>query len=261
MTFRIIVHRIFRYLRFWLLSVNEHSLQVTFLYGLYTRALKSAKNFPVDPAIETIRANWQNSSLEINQLTSGTESTVSNPQKVSQIARYGISDPKSCITLCEIAHYLDCRSILEIGTSLGITTHYLAELTIVETLVSIDSNKELMALAKQTLKDANTQIELITADADDAIVALANREATFDMVYVDANHTYEATIRYFKQLKHVIHDESVIIFDDINWSVDMTKAWEKILSDQHVMLSIENYEMGIIFFDTKYAKKSVVLDF
>lgn len=217
--------------------------------------------FKPDAEIESIRDHWKNSNIEMDQESIGVKSTVSNPKLISQIARKGVSDWSSSVMLKGIIDYLCCESVLELGTSLGINTAYLSKCSTVQEIITVEANFELVELAKETLKDAEIRIELITADITDAIVNLADRNKSFDFVLVDANHKYEATTNYFRQLKHLIHDESIIVFDDINWSPEMTRAWNEICEDEHVTLTLENFQMGIVFFNTKFKKKSYVLGF
>lgn len=248
-------------MRYWLLCVNEHSLKSSFEYGLYTRALNPADNHSSNTEIENIRKKWLNSNQSIESIVFGAESTVSESKNVRQIAAEGISHWKLSKQLCGVIDHLGCESVLELGTSLGINAAYLAGCQTVTRLVSVDANSHLINLAKQTLHQAEIPVELITGEVDAAIEELVKRNESFDLVFVDANHTYEATLRYFQFLKHLIHDESVIIFDDINWSPEMTKAWNEIKADAHVTMAVENFQIGLIFFNSKYTRKSYVLDF
>ena len=69
-----------------------------------------------------------------------------------------------------------------------------------------------------------------------------------DLVFFDGNHRYEPTIRYYRQLLPAVHEHTVLIFDDIHWSKEMEQAWDKIIKDPAVMLSIDLFFIGLVFF-------------
>jgi hypothetical protein len=51
------------------------------------------------------------------------------------------------------------------------------------------------------------------------------------------------------------NQNSVLIFDDIYWTADMTKAWEEIKTHPAVTLSIDLYKVGLIFFRKENKQK------
>jgi hypothetical protein len=53
----------------------------------------------------------------------------------------------------------------------------------------------------------------------------------------------------------------VFIFDDIRWSEEMNRAWQKIKNHPSVMVSIDLFFMGIVFFRTEQAKEHFTLRF
>jgi hypothetical protein len=50
-------------------------------------------------------------------------------------------------------------------------------------------------------------------------------------------------------------DFSVLIFDDIHWSSDMEEAWQEIKNDERVMLTVDLFFLGIVFFKTDFKIK------
>ena len=76
-----------------------------------------------------------------------------------------------------------------------------------------------------------------------------------DFVFFDGNHKKKPTLSYFKQCLEVAHEDSIFIFDDIYWSTEMTEAWQEIKKHPKVTLSIDCFEMGIVFFKKEQAKE------
>jgi predicted O-methyltransferase YrrM len=79
-------------------------------------------------------------------------------------------------------------------------------------------------------------------------LATIRKAGNIDMAFVDGNHRYEPTVRYFKELLPAMHEYSILIFDDIHWSKEMEQAWEEIKQDESVTLSIDLFFIGLIFF-------------
>jgi hypothetical protein len=69
-----------------------------------------------------------------------------------------------------------------------------------------------------------------------------------DVAVMDGNHRYDPTIRYFNEISPFLHDDSVVILDDIHWSAEMEKAWNEISSIPKVTLSLDFFHFGVLFF-------------
>ena len=52
-----------------------------------------------------------------------------------------------------------------------------------------------------------------------------------------------------------IEESTILVFDDIYWSRDMTQAWETILKDSRVIVSIDCFNLGFIFFRKEQPKQ------
>src|SRR5690554_524262 len=82
---------------------------------------------------------------------------------------------------------------------------------------------------------------------DDTLSIVEEIDKKYDLIFIDGNLKYEPTLKYFNYLKNYCHQNSVIIFDDINWSNEMIRVWKKIESSEHVV-SIDLFNIGIITF-------------
>ena len=87
------------------------------------------------------------------------------------------------------------------------------------------------------------------------------KEKKFDFIFFDANHREEATIRYFEQCLPSINNETIFVFDDINWSEGMKQAWSQIKNHPSVTTSIDLFFLGIIFFRKELSKEDFVIRF
>ena len=80
-------------------------------------------------------------------------------------------------------------------------------------------------------------------------------DTEFDLIFIDGNHQKEATLSCFENLLPKAHNDTIFIFDDINWSKDMTEAWEAIKKHPKVTVSIDTFFWGFVFLRTEQAKE------
>ncbi|WZL88411.1 class I SAM-dependent methyltransferase [Salinimicrobium sp. 3283s] len=81
----------------------------------------------------------------------------------------------------------------------------------------------------------------------------------FDLLFIDGNHQKEATLSYFEKLLPTVHNDSVMIFDDIHWSKGMEEAWEEIKAHPKVKVSIDTFQWGLVFFRREQEKEHFVI--
>lgn len=152
------------------------------------------------------------------------------------------------------------KNILELGTSLGINTLYLASNPNINKVLTIEGCTQIAEVAKNTIQGImGDKITIINTNISNAFLEVSYHVSKLDFILIDANHTYEATIQYYKSCKEFVHEDTIIIIDDIYWPKGMKKAWKEIKQDIMVTLSIDLFEMGIIFFKKKLQKENYVL--
>ena len=81
----------------------------------------------------------------------------------------------------------------------------------------------------------------------------------FDLIFIDGNHQKKATLNYFEKLLSSMHNDSVMIFDDIHWSKEMEEAWEEIKLHPEVSVTIDIFHWGLVFFRREQAKEHFVI--
>jgi predicted O-methyltransferase YrrM len=111
----------------------------------------------------------------------------------------------------------------------------------------VEGNPKLAELASQNFRiNRIKNITVINSSFDDVLPQLANYIGPGDMVYIDGNHTAEATWRYYSAFT-AKGKNPILVFDDINWSHDMRSVWKKIHSHASQGIIIDLFHMGIYF--------------
>jgi predicted O-methyltransferase YrrM len=153
-------------------------------------------------------------------------------------------------------HY-ECKSILELGTSLGLTSLYLSAISKDARVLTVEGDEQLASLAEkhfQSLRRKN--ITLFQGSFEKKLPLALNQSRQIDLAYFDGNHRYDATMNYFKLLLPNVHEKSIVVIGDIHWSIEMKKAWKEIISSSLTTLSIDLFYFGIVFFRKELSKQN-----
>ena len=144
--------------------------------------------------------------------------------------------------------------IVELGTSLGVTTAYMAAMDKRNKVITYEGCPAVAEIAKENwealgLKNIDCRVGEITAEILDKDLERV------DVAFIDANHTYAGTRAYFNVLAEKVHRKSVMIVDDIHYNKEMEQAWREICADERVTSTMDLYQMGLVFFDKDYWKR------
>ncbi|HKC69766.1 MAG TPA: class I SAM-dependent methyltransferase [Bacteroidia bacterium] len=249
-------YQIKKYVQYKLHAKDEHSIHSPFVFKLYTEVISNQNNYHAFDELNKIRQQLLNNqqSIEVIDLGAGSKK-MSNTRTIAGIAKYSVAQKKYSELLFRLTNYFQPQTVLELGTSLGLSALYMAQAAPSANIISIEGCPNTHAFAQKLIAGTQVKnIETINQSFDDAFkTTLKNK--IFNLVYIDGNHTYQATINYFNELLKSTTENSVLIFDDIYWTPQMTQAWEEIKAHPAVTLSIDLYKVGLIFFRKENKQK------
>ena len=224
-----------------------------FVFRLINNVFREKNAYYAYQQMEKIRDTLLYNDTEIEIKDFGT--AASGKRKISNIAHKSLKNRKCAQLLFRLVNEMKPQTILELGTSLGLTTMYLAASNTQSRCITLEGCPKTAEFAKKLFaKNKFTNIETHCGNIDNILPLLLNNIEKLDFVFFDANHQKEATLRYFAQCVEKISEKSVFVFDDIYWSHGMTEAWQKIKTNPKVHVSIDIFAMGIIFFDPELQK-------
>src|SRR3990167_4906936 len=122
------LHLISQYFNYFFKARNQHGIHSPFVYELYNNVIKDQTPFYVFSDIESIRSKLllSNIQIEINDFGAGSTVNKSNRRNISDIAKNSLKAPKYAQLLFRLVNRFKPANVLELGTSLGISTMYLA---------------------------------------------------------------------------------------------------------------------------------------
>jgi predicted O-methyltransferase YrrM len=145
--------------------------------------------------------------------------------------------------------------ILELGTSLGLSTAYLAAAAPAAKLYTIEGSPAIAKKAKANLDDLHLDVHLLSGNFDTVLPLLLADIPPPGLVFIDGNHRLEPTLRYFHLLMQYASRPAILIFDDIHWSAEMEQAWAEIKADPRVGVTIDLFFLGFVFLREEFKVK------
>ncbi len=252
-----------RYLLYRIKAVDDRGVQLPFVIDLLQNVLYVKQDYYAYKPIERLREQLIDTPKSISYIDYGAKGNgkeVTN--KLSKIALTALKAPKYGQLLFRLANHFSPNNILELGTSLGLSTAYLAMANKNSKVITMEGAKAIAEVAQKNFKQLKLKnVKQIIGTFDEALTNTLRHVNQLDMVFIDGNHRQDATMRYFNACLNKMHNGTVLIVDDINWSDEMASAWEEIKAHKAVTLTIDLFELGIVFFEKAYTKEHFVIKY
>jgi predicted O-methyltransferase YrrM len=248
-----IFYRAPRYLKYSLLSHHKrgHGIHSPFIFDVVTKIFRNKTDPDLVLTVERIRKKMISDKrrITVNDLGSGSGGLKTKPRKVSDVALNSPVPPKYGKLLSNMAAAFGEPVMIELGTSLGISTMYLAGSCRNATVYTIEGCHETASIARQNFVEAGfNNIKMAEGSFDDVLPEILASGVKPGLVFIDGNHRKEPVIRYASDIAMISDSKTVIIIDDINYSEEMAEAWRELKQHKKVTVSIDIFRMGILFF-------------
>ena len=254
------------YLKFIWNSTNAHGVHSPFVFNLVQKCFYDKTNYPEYNILDKYWFSLveDNRTILVTDFGSGSRVFKSNKRKVSQIAEIAGISRKRAKLLFRITQYFMPNTILEIGTSLGLATSALALASENSSITSLEGCQETLSVAKEMFqfRSFNLQSErvaFINTEFSKQLTTYNLQPTTYNLIFFDGNHSKQATLEYFDLLLPTIDNETVWIFDDIHWSLEMEEAWEIIKKHPKVTVTVDTFQWGLVFFRTEQVKEDFMV--
>jgi predicted O-methyltransferase YrrM len=249
-----------KYFHYYFHSKNGkgHGVHSPFVFDFIIHVLNDKKKYDCYGKIESLRKSLlaNGNEIEVEDFGAGSAIIPFKTRKIKDIARSSVKKKKFAQLLFRIARYYQAKNIVELGTSFGITTCYLASSNLNAQIITLEGSKNIAKIAEQNYKEAGlTNIELVNGDFKKTIPSVLDKVEDLDLLFIDGNHRKKPTLQYFDLFLKKAKNTSIFIFDDIHWSAEMEEAWEEIKQHPAVTLSIDLFFIGLVFFSSDFKVK------
>ena len=249
------------YLKFLYNSKNQHGVHSPFVFDLVTKCFYDKTKYHDYQSLSEYRKFLLKSktTIEVTDFGAGSRVFKSNKRQISKIAKTAGISPKRAELLYRIVRYFQPETILEIGTSLGLATSALSLGNKNSKVKTLEGCPQTMAIAKNQCQLQNlNNIKFVNTEFS-GYLKTATENCDWKLIYFDGNHSKQATLKYFELLLPTSTNESVWIFDDVHWSLEMEEAWETIKNHPKVTVTIDTFQWGIVFFRAEQKKEHFII--
>jgi len=250
------------YLLYRLKAKNRHGLHSPFVYRLVDKVIYGFDAQKVYHEVESIRGSLLNDDrmITITDLGAGSHVNNNKQKRIGDIAKNALKPPRLAQLLYRLVADLQPKNIIELGTCLGTTSIYLQKAAPAAKVYTLEGCPETARIAKESFKKAGlNNIELITGNFDNTLPGVIDGLDKLDFVFVDGNHQKDATLKYFEWCLPKVHEDTLLIFDDIYWSEGMKEAWAEIKAHPQVTVTIDLFWIGLVYFRKGQVKEDFLI--
>lgn len=247
-----------RYLAFYRQAKTKYDIDSPFVSSFILEVLEDKRSFYAFSLIHWLRRQLRKDKRKLRIADHGAGSLVahSTTRSVSHIAKHGAINDHQGRCLFRMAHVYHPSIMLELGTSLGVSSLYLALADSRQQLITVEGSPEIAERAAETFYQLRIpNISLIQDTFDQALVEISKEKLRLGLVYLDGDHRKGSSLQYFQQLLPLLHDKSLFIIADIYWSKEMQMAWKEIKSHPKVRVAIDLFDFGVLFFEPQVREK------
>jgi predicted O-methyltransferase YrrM len=171
------------------------------------------------------------------------------------VEREGIR-PKRGALLFRLTNYFQPERILQIGTTMGLSTLYLSSYKPGLTCVSLETVPEYTPISRWVYeKGARTAIDLRAGDCRTTLPPALERLGKVDFVYFNIWKEMFPLWLFDACLKYA-HDETVFVFEGVRANKQMRIFWATVCEHPRISASIDLYSAGIVLFNKNLHKQN-----
>ena len=245
------IYSLKHYLKYALLSKGKFKTHSPFVFAFITLILED-KGSEYKRLRDKLNRYYQQNKIQVSTEGNAGEGSQSlGKKKVSASSfsnKVGLP-PKYGKVLHGLIRENNIYSVIELGTSLGISTSYLSSHAAVD-VTTIEANKQVLDVTRQAYQEIGNSksIHFVHARFDAILSDLCKAGLANTLIFIDGDHNKEAVMRNFTSCLPFIEESTILVFDDIYWSESMTDSWHEIYQHKKVKLSIDIFRLGIVFF-------------
>jgi predicted O-methyltransferase YrrM len=255
------------YLNYWLRARhrNGRGIHPPFAYGIVSEVIYGSEpENSVWAQIEEYRHEMLKitGKIPVEDHGAGSRRGGDRERRICDLVRHSAVSPRRGRLLARLAAHLKPATMIELGTGSGIGSLYLAKGNPGGRLYTCEGSPAIAQLAEKGFNKLSVgNIEVHRGMFAELLPGLLDQAGPGLFVFIDGDHREERLVSYVSRVLASKRQDLSIVLDDIHWSMGMYRAWRKITRHPEISLSIELFNMGIVFVGEKIQKDHFVVNF
>lgn len=255
-------HRIGSAWRYYRGAKTKYDLHSPSLVAFQQKVLQTRTDTQLEALVQDFRRWYAQQDQWIDTTALGAGSWVRNMprRRLNELVLHSAISSSSGQLLARLANFIGAETIIELGTNGGISTVYLAYGRPSAQMISIEGNEQLAHSTRESLRKWSSnakarqatptrEITILTGTFADQLPSLVKAQERIDLVFIDGDHRYAATLDYVRTCLPKATKHSVFVIADIRWSKGMERAWNELQSWPEVCATVATYHFGFLFFN------------
>jgi predicted O-methyltransferase YrrM len=228
---------------------NRYNIHSPFAFDFCENILEDERTFYAFEEIEALRKEMLKDNRKVDSHVGAGSLLHGDDRSISQVASSSLSRPYFCRILFHLVRHYRFKTILELGTSLGISTAYLSYGNLESKVYTFEGNPKIAAIANDNFQKLNIKnIQLIEGFFENTLEPILDSYAKDSpiLIFLDGDHRYEAVMKWVELVFPKIPYGSFVVIDDIRWSKGMWQAWEELQNLSNLDFALDIFQYGIL---------------
>lgn len=235
------------YINYWIKGKNRHGVHSPFVYDFSDKCLRIEVPLSVRSTYSNYYSELRNSQQKILVEDFGAGSKKLDDQRsVRSIAKVSGSSAKYAKLIYRIVQHYQPESILELGTSLGLSTLMMRMGNQNAVIDTVEGCSETLRVTQEHFPSEYKENINFHRSTFDSYLTKMDKSKVYDFVFIDGDHRGKSVLQILDSLESSVHDETIILLDDIRWSLDMQSMWSSLICSGKYHVSIDLFKIGIV---------------
>ena len=246
-------------------STAGHGVHSPYIYDFLTKVVRNKTDVKIASQVESLRREMLSDKriIMVTDLGAGSVTKAGGERHVAEIARTAALPAREAGLLARmVATEAGSAStghastgsasrgtgiILELGTSLGISTLALSLAAPTRRVITVEGCPSLASIARENLrKHGASNAEIMTMEFSAALERLKGDGLTVSFAFIDGNHKGSALTEYISKIA-AMGEEMIIVADDVRLTKEMFLAWKSLEASGIAPVTMETLHLGIFF--------------
>ncbi|WP_297905777.1 SAM-dependent methyltransferase [uncultured Parabacteroides sp.] len=183
-------------------------------------------------------------------------------RSIGEIVKREAIKPNHGALLFRLTNYFKSKNILQLGTTMGLSTLYLTSYATGLKCIALENIPEFATIARQAFaKEGRNPVDLRIGNYKDLLPEALKDISSLDFVFFNTLYEQQNNLWLFNEcIKHAQND-TVFVFEGIKANREMREFWEEIRICPEVTVTLDLYSLGIVLFNKKLHKRDYIVYF